>query len=277
MTQTRIRKKKQAGSSVQTNRAVIYLRVSTDEQVKSGYGLAAQLEVCQKYAATYGYTVVAVKRDEGLSGTLPMSERDGITQAITMGVVGEADIILAYAQDRYARDTGVWSSIRSAATKAGMQLLTVKENTNFAAQASQFMGDIHAAVAAEERRTIAARLYGGRRQKAARNGRGSAALPHGFRKIVETVNNQIVEHIEIDSETQKAIRTMIAARDAGKTYRQIAEIMTQAKFEKTRGGTTWSFGNVQQLLQHEQLYKTGIRTWDDVQSLERWPIIMKEG
>jgi len=28
---------------------------------------------------------------------------------------------------------------------------------------------------------------------------------------------------------------------------------------------------------HEQLYRTGIRTWDDVQSLERWPIIMKEG
>ena len=233
--------------------------MSTDEQVKSGYGLAVQLELCQKYADTYNYIIVAVKRDEGLSGTLPMSEREGITQAITMGVVREADIILAYAQDRYARDTGVWSSIHSAATEAGLQLLTVKENTNFAAQSSQFIGDIHTAVAAEERRTIAARLYGGRRQKAERNGCGSAALPHGFRKIVEIVDdNQIVEHIEIDSEAQKAIRTMIAACDAGKTYHQIAEIMTQAKFEKPRGGTVWSFGNVQQLLQHEQLYRTGI-------------------
>ncbi len=274
MAQTRVRKKKVVDTALQAHRVVIYLRVSTDEQVKSGFGLAAQIELCEKYAAAHNYTIVGVQRDEGLSGTLPMAERAGITGAITMGVIGQADIILAYAQDRYARDTGVWSSIRSAATKAGLQLLTVKENTNFAAQESQFMGDIHAAVAAEERRTIAKRLYGGRRQKSLLNGRGSGFLPHGFRKVVETVNNQIVERIEIDLEAQKAIRTMIAARDDGKTYQQIADIMTQHKFEKPHGGTTWSFGNVQQLLLHEQLYRTGIRTWDDVQSLERWPVIV---
>ena len=274
MTATRQRKKKQDETTPRATRAIIYLRVSTDEQSKHGRGLDAQRDLCMTYAAQHEYAIVGILTDDGLSGKLPMSKRPALKEAITRGVAGDADVIVTYAQDRYARNTGVWAEVRDLAIAAKFRLETVKENRNLADKQERFMGNITAAVSEQEAENIAARLYGGRRERSKIDGRGSAALPHGFRKIVETVNNQVVEHIEIDSEAQKTIRAMIAARDAGKTYQQIADIMTQAKFEKPRGGKKWSFGNVQQLLQHEQLYKTGIRTWDDVQSLERWPILV---
>ena len=39
-------------------RAILYARVSTDEQARSGYSLAQQLEALREYAAREGYEVL---------------------------------------------------------------------------------------------------------------------------------------------------------------------------------------------------------------------------
>jgi site-specific DNA recombinase len=39
-------------------RAILYARVSTDEQARSGYSLAQQLEALRDYAAREGYEVL---------------------------------------------------------------------------------------------------------------------------------------------------------------------------------------------------------------------------
>jgi len=44
-------------------RAILYARVSTDEQARSGYSLAQQLEALREYAAREGYEVL-----EGVEG-----------------------------------------------------------------------------------------------------------------------------------------------------------------------------------------------------------------
>ena len=49
-------------------RAVLYARVSTDEQARSGYSLAQQLEALREYAAQEGYEVLEEVTDPGQSG-----------------------------------------------------------------------------------------------------------------------------------------------------------------------------------------------------------------
>ena len=51
-----------------TRSAVLYARVSTDEQTK-GYSLRQQLEALRSYAASEGYEVVEECEDPGYSGT----------------------------------------------------------------------------------------------------------------------------------------------------------------------------------------------------------------
>jgi site-specific DNA recombinase len=46
-------------------RAVLYARVSTDEQVRSGFSLAQQLETLREYAAHEGYEVLEEVSDPG--------------------------------------------------------------------------------------------------------------------------------------------------------------------------------------------------------------------
>jgi DNA invertase Pin-like site-specific DNA recombinase len=45
------------GSFAGPKRAILYARVSTDEQARSGYSLAQQLEAQRDYAAREGYEV----------------------------------------------------------------------------------------------------------------------------------------------------------------------------------------------------------------------------
>jgi hypothetical protein len=51
-----------------TNRAILYARVSTDEQARCGYSLAQQLEALREYAAREGYQIVKEISDPRQSG-----------------------------------------------------------------------------------------------------------------------------------------------------------------------------------------------------------------
>jgi site-specific DNA recombinase len=49
-------------------RAILYARVSTDEQARSGYSLSQQLEALREYAAREGYEILDEVTDPGKSG-----------------------------------------------------------------------------------------------------------------------------------------------------------------------------------------------------------------
>ena len=49
-------------------RAILYSRVSTAEQARSGYSLAQQIEALRAYAAREGYEVLEEVSDPGQSG-----------------------------------------------------------------------------------------------------------------------------------------------------------------------------------------------------------------
>ncbi len=46
-------------------RAILYARVSTDEQARSGYSLGGQLEELREYASSQGYRVIEEVVDRG--------------------------------------------------------------------------------------------------------------------------------------------------------------------------------------------------------------------
>ena len=75
-------KKVQRDATARGTRAIIYLRVSGDTQVKEGYGLETQEDACTDYCQRKGYTVVATLRDEAISGAKDFTDRPGLTQAL---------------------------------------------------------------------------------------------------------------------------------------------------------------------------------------------------
>jgi DNA invertase Pin-like site-specific DNA recombinase len=67
-------------------RVILYARVSTEEQVRSGYSLAQQLEALRGYAAQEGYEVLEEIIDPGQSGA--SLERPGMDQVRNLVAAG---------------------------------------------------------------------------------------------------------------------------------------------------------------------------------------------
>jgi site-specific DNA recombinase len=84
-------------------RAILYARVSTDDQADKGYSLPSQLELCNKYAERLGYAVIAQLKEDYSGGT-PINERPEGKRLAAMLSAREADAVIVYQVDRLSRD-----------------------------------------------------------------------------------------------------------------------------------------------------------------------------
>src|SRR5215208_6785209 len=82
--------------------AVLYARVSTEEQARSGYSLAQQLEALREYAAHEGYEVLEEATDPGQSGA--SFERPGMDRVRDLVPAEGVAVVLAQDRDRFARE-----------------------------------------------------------------------------------------------------------------------------------------------------------------------------
>jgi site-specific DNA recombinase len=82
--------------------AVLYARVSTDEQARSGYSLAQQLVALRDHAALEGYEVLEEITDPGQSGA--SLERPGMDRVRDLVAAGEVSVVLAQDRGRFARE-----------------------------------------------------------------------------------------------------------------------------------------------------------------------------
>src|SRR5512132_686888 len=85
-------------------KVVVYVRVSTGKQVEEGLGLADQEHACRAWARQHGHQVLAVFRDQGVSGTKELEHRLGLAEALDAVKDGRAGAIVVYRLDRLARD-----------------------------------------------------------------------------------------------------------------------------------------------------------------------------
>src|ERR671911_1977656 len=83
-------------------RAILYARVSTDEQARSGYSLAQQIEALRACAAREGYEVLEEVSDAGQSGA--SLERPGMDRVRDLVASGGVSAVLAQDRDRFARE-----------------------------------------------------------------------------------------------------------------------------------------------------------------------------
>lgn len=83
--------------------AVIYLRVSTGHQAASGAGLEAQEAKCREHCERAGWPVLAVFRDEGISGRDGLEGRPGLLAAVEAVRAQRGAVLVSYSLSRLAR------------------------------------------------------------------------------------------------------------------------------------------------------------------------------
>ena len=107
-------------------KAIIYCRVSTEEQAKEGYSLDAQEKFCRRFAENNNYSISNVYRDEGKSGTT--INRPALQEMLSFCQEEKGiSAVLVQETDRLARSTGVHITIKTILQNADVRLISVAQ------------------------------------------------------------------------------------------------------------------------------------------------------
>lgn len=230
--------------------AIVYLRVSTDEQAQSGLGLEAQRAACEARARALGAHSVSVFADEGVSGSTPIAEREGLVAALES--LGKGDCLIVAKRDRIARDYLVAGWVDLEVARAGARLISAAgEGTDSDEPMAKVMRGIVDLFAQYERDMIRARTAAALRAKRARGEKTGGAVPFGYRVACVTVTDGSERKTLVaDKGEQAAIARARELHAQGLGLRRIASALAADGFTG-RGGRRLAATTVARLLQRD--------------------------
>lgn len=233
-------------------KAVIYLRVSTDEQAASGLGMAAQLAACEARAKSLGADAVSVFADEGVSGSTPVAERPGLVAALE--ALRKGDCMIVAKRDRIARDYMVAGWVDLEVSRHGARLVSAAgEGTDSDEPMARVMRGIVDLFAQYERDMIRARTKAALAAKRARAEKTGGAVPYGFRVACVTVTDGVErKKLVPDAGEQEAIRRARQMHAEGLGLRRIAESLSREGF-RGRGASRLSPMTVRRIISEGDL------------------------
>ena len=88
--------------------AVIYTRVSTDEQATSGLGLEAQLAACRSYCSLRGHSVVGEYSDPAVSGRDDPLTRPGLAALLALESIRALTVVVYSVSRLTRRQSQMW-------------------------------------------------------------------------------------------------------------------------------------------------------------------------
>src|SRR3990170_8045457 len=159
--------------------AIIYVRVSTDEQARSGYSLAQQLEALRAYCEREGYKVLEEVVDAGQSGA--SLERPGMDRVRDLVAEGGVSVVLAQDRDRFAREPAYHYLLKREFEEHGTKIRALNDRGDDSPEGELTDGTLDQ-LGKYERAKISERTRRGRLQKARKGKllRGSHAN-YGFK------------------------------------------------------------------------------------------------
>ena len=177
-------------------KAIIYARVSTEEQKLFGYSLDAQVEVCKRYCEQQGWEIVMIYK-EGISSRLE-DKRPEFHKAITFLKEGGADVLVAWKLTRISRSNFEFQNLLR---DVGFKFVLVEDGLDLTKESKKLEADIRIAFAEEERRNI------------------SRATKLGLERA-KAEGKKLGRPRKISEKERKRIKML---RSRGFTYKEIAE------------------------------------------------------
>jgi len=213
-------------------KAVLYIRVSTEEQAAEGVSLAAQEAALRAYCTMRGLTVVELVIDAGVSAGKPLATRPGGAKVLAMAAKGKVGAGVAWKLDRLFRDAADCLDVTREWDRRGVALHLVDlggQAIDTASGMGRFFLTVLAGAAEMERNLVRERTAAAMKHKARRGEFTGGRARFGFQLAADGV------HLEKDPEEQAASRLARDLRDAGCSLRGVASELQEAGFTSRTG------------------------------------------
>lgn len=210
-------------------RVALYIRTSTLEQVRDGYGLDMQerlLRALVESNSDQGWTTTEslIYREEGISGATPVSDRPALSRLKLDILEGKIDILCVWRIDRLFRHTGYLLDFIDFLKERKVNFVSKSENIDLNTVTWKLALSIFGAMATAERETIAERTMQWKLSKAMQWFIVYGNLvPYGYRKVHDGKWNRLIVDPE-ELEVVREIFSMFVEENMGTG--EIARILT---------------------------------------------------
>lgn len=136
-----------------------YVRVSTDEQGRNGYGLDAQRSAIRGECDRRAWTLLRIEEDVRSGGT--MKRRPGLARALLSCDTGEAGALVAAKVDRVSRSVHDFAGLVERARAGQWNLVILDLGVDLSTPMGEAMASVASTFAQLERRLISARTRKG--------------------------------------------------------------------------------------------------------------------
>ena len=237
--------------------AILYARVSTDEQARSGYSLAQQLEALRAYAAREGYELLDEVSDPGQSGA--SLERPGMDRVRDLVAGGGVSVVLAQDRDRFSREPAYTYLLRREFEEHGCELRSLNDRGDGSPEGDLTDGILDQ-LAKYERAKIAERSRRGKLRKA-REGKliPSPTPDYGFDY------NRTRDNYVVDEEKMQVVRRIFRMVGAeGDSLNGVKKTFDCEGIPTPRGSRYWGNTFIQRVVT-DDVYKP--HTFEEVKAL----------
>ncbi len=238
-----------AESSGEVKRAVIYTRVSTEDQAEKGFSLDAQKDRLRSYCNAKSWEVVDEFIDDGYSG------RDVDRPAYQKMLAAREgwDVLVVMKMDRIHRNSKNFTVMMDTLKRWGKEFTSMQESFDTTTAMGRFVMDIIQRIAQLESEQIGERVRTGMSQKA-KDGRGYLGfnIPYGY-------NYEGGELIINDTEAKIVKRIYMDYFD-GKTIGEIMKSLNEENLP-TKRGRKWAKPTILAILRNP-VY-CGYLHWDE--------------
>lgn len=207
-------------------KAVIYARVSTEEQAKFNFSLENQVEVCKKWIQDRNFKLVAEPFIDAGESAKTMN-RTALTKLLEYCRThkGKVDLVVIYKIDRLARNLQDHIAIRAILSQNGVSLYSATEATGEDTPAGKLVENVMATIAQFDNDTKSERTRDGIKKRVAK-GEISWVAPRGYLNIQKKDGTKTIIP---DPETAQFIKRLF--EEYAKGIYKVSEL--------TRMASTW--------------------------------------
>ncbi|HYM39893.1 MAG TPA: recombinase family protein [Thermoplasmata archaeon] len=241
-------------------RVAIYTRVSTEDQAKEGFSLAAQEERLRAYCQARGWEIAGTYRDDGHSGRTV--KRPAYQKMMEERAAW--DTILVLKMDRIHRNSRHFMEMMEDLGGTGKDFVSATESLDTTTAMGRFVMDIIQRIAQLESEQIGERVYMGMSQKA-KAGPGVLGFPAPLGYEVREGS------LHVNTQEAGIVRSIFDLALAGKTMDAIAAELNHRGI-RTKRNRDWTAVKVYRIL-HNPVYAGHLR-WDRFErKAEHEPIV----
>jgi site-specific DNA recombinase len=220
-------------------KAIGYVRVSTEGQAVDGVSLDAQRAKIEAWCLLNGFELAGLFVDAGISGKRADNRPE--LQAALTAVAKNRGALVVYSLSRLARSTKDTIAISERVSKAGADLVSLSEKIDTTTAAGKMVFQMLAVLAEFERNQISERTTVAMAHMRDQ-GRFLGQVPFGY-DLAEDGETLVANADELE-----AIRLIRSLKEKGYSLRAIATELQGANIPTKAGKNTWTHTAVQSIL-----------------------------